>query len=184
MRTRYFAPLAIVLALATPAWAQFTPAQVTAIQAAITADPVLAAIPNTYPAGAEALAAALNANAAPTFTVWKTNVSIGDVGRAFNGTELAGLTTGNQTRLQTIALYLTSGVNPSISGNRAFFDDVFSGAGGTNTRAALLALWKRPARYIEKILATGTGSDASPGTIVFEGAVNPAQIHNARNAGQ
>ena len=96
--------------------------------------------------GAYAIAQLLNVAATPTFTVWKTNVSINEVGKSFNGTELAGLTTGNQTRLQTLAQYLAGGTNPSIASNRAFFDDVFSGAGGTNTRAALLILWKRTAR--------------------------------------
>jgi hypothetical protein len=124
----------------------------------------------------EALAALYNANASPTFTVWKSNVSINAVGKAFNGSELAGLTTANQTRLQTIALYLADGVNPSIASNRAFFDDVFSGASGANTRAALLVLWKRAATRLEKLFATGTGSDASPGTLVIEGSLSPDDL--------
>lgn len=65
--------------------------------------------------------------------------------------------------------------------NRAFFDDVFSGAGGTNTRAALLVLWKRLATRIEKLFATGTGSDAVPATLVFEGEVSVQDIIEARN---
>jgi hypothetical protein len=72
------------------------------------------------------LADALNVAAAPSFTVWKTNVSINEVGDNLVGTELAGLTTGNQTRLQTIALYSALGLNPSLADRRAFFDDVFS----------------------------------------------------------
>ena len=35
----------------------------------------------------------------------------------------------------------------------AFFDDVFSVAAGASTRAALLALWKRPATRLEKLFA-------------------------------
>lgn len=118
-------------------------------------------------------------NAASTFTVWKTNVSINEVGKKLNGTELAGLTTGNQTRLQTIAQYLAGGINPSLSDNRAFFDDVFSGAGGTNTRAALLILWKRIANKIERLFATGTGSDAVPGLLVYEGSLSENDATNA-----
>jgi hypothetical protein len=71
-------------------------------------------------------------------------------------------------------------VNPSIASNRAFFDDVFSGAGGTNTRAALLALWKRLATRGEKLYATGTGSDASPATLVVEGAISARDVEEAR----
>lgn len=118
-------------------------------------------------------------NAASTFTVWKTNVTINEVGKKFNGSELAGLTTGNQTRLQTIALFMAGGVNPSLADNRAFFDDVFSGAGGTNTRAALLILWKRIANKVEKLFATGTGSDASPALLVYEGGVSESDAVNA-----
>jgi hypothetical protein len=120
-------------------------------------------------------------NEEAAFTVWKTNVPINDVGKKFNGSDLSGLTTGNQTRLQTIAAFLAGGVNPSLPDNRAFFDDVFSGAGGTNTRANLLALWKRSARNIEKLFATGTGSDAIPATLVFEGAISYQDVEAARN---
>jgi len=161
--------------------AELTDAQMPALKAAILADAALNAIPNTYPAGAAQLAAALNADASPDFTVWKTQATINEVGKAFDGGELAGMTTGNQTRLQTLALYLASGVNPSLASNRKFFDDVFSGAGGVITRAALLVLWKRNARLIEKIFATGTGSDASPAQLVFQGTIGPIDAHNARN---
>jgi hypothetical protein len=118
-------------------------------------------------------------NAASTFTVWKTNVSINEVGKKFNGAELAGLTTGNQTRLLTLAAYLAGGVNPSLADNRAFFDDVFSGAGGATTRAALLSLWKRIANKVEKLFATGTGTDAVPGLLTFEGSISEQDATNA-----
>lgn len=154
-------------------------AQLAALKAAIIADSTLNAQPQNSD-GAYAIAAELNKEATPVFTVWKTRVSIGEVGKAFNGTELAGLTTGNQSRLQTLAQYLSEGVDPSNTGNRAFFDDVFSGAGGTNTRANLLALWKRRATRIEKLLATGTGTDSSPATMTFEGAVSYQDVQQAR----
>lgn len=158
-----------------------TTAQLATLKAAILADPVLAAKPLNSD-GAFDIAAAMNAPASPAFTVWKTNVSINEVGKAFNGTELAGLTTGNQTRLQTLAQYLAGGVNPSNVGNRQFFDDVFSGAGGTNTRANLLALWKRTATRAEKLFATGTGSDAVPATLTFEGQLSYQDVEAARNS--
>lgn len=158
-----------------------TTAQLATLKAAILADPVLAAKPLNSD-GAFDIAAAMNAPASPAFTVWKTNVSINEVGKAFNGTELAGLTTGNQSRLQTLAQYLAGGVNPSNVGNRQFFDDVFSGAGGTNTRANLLVLWKRLATRAEKLFATGTGSDAVPATLTFEGQLSYQDVETARNS--
>jgi hypothetical protein len=91
------------------------------------------------------------------------------------------MTSANHTRLQTVAQYLAS-YNASIAGIRAMFDDIWSGAGGTTTRAALLALWKRNARRIEKLFVTGTGSDASPATLVVEGPISNEEIVLALNA--
>ncbi len=116
------------------------------------------------------------------FVVWKTSVSINAVGDNFVGSELSGLTTANQTRLQTIALFSTAGVNPSLADRRFFFDDVFSGAGGAGTRVKLLALWKRFATNSEKLFATGTGSDASPATMGYETALSVADIEAARTS--
>lgn len=154
-----------------------TQQQLTALKTDILAQGSLATAVSTR--DGEAIAAFYKTQASPAFTVWKTQVSIGEVGKSFNGAELAGLTTANLTRLQTIAMYLAAGVNPSIAGNRQFFDDVFSGAGGTNTRAALLVLWKRLANRAEKLFATGTGSDAVPATMAFEGEISSADALNA-----
>lgn len=156
-----------------------TPAQLATLKASILADPVLAALPNT-PDDNWRIADAYNAAASPGFTVWKSLVPIGEVGKKFNGAELAGLTSGNQSRLQTLAVYFKDGVNPSLTDTRAFFDDVFSGSGGATTRANLLALWKRLATRVEKLFATGAGSDASPATMGFEGRIYYTDVEAAR----
>src|SRR4051812_1275614 len=127
-----------------------TSGQLDILKAAILADPLLAALPQTD-GTAQTIAAAFNQLAAPVFIVWKTLVSVTQIGDNIVATELAGLTTLNATRLQTIALFSTVGVNPSSADRRAFFDDVFSGAGGVLTRAKLLALWKRSATRGEKL---------------------------------
>lgn len=121
------------------------------------------ALPNTPDANAE-IAAWYNGQASPSFTVWKKFVTITEIGDKINGTELAGLSSLNATRLQTVVVLSAGGVNPSLTDRRQFFDDIFSGAGGATTRAALLVLWKRLANRIQKLLSTGTGSDASPAT--------------------
>ena len=156
-----------------------TPAQLATLKAAILADPVLNAQPMNSD-GANAIAIALNLTASPNFTVWKTAVAIVDIGRKVNGAELGGLTTANHTRLQTIIQISGGEINPSLADQRAFFDDVFSGAGGTTTRANLLALWKRLATRFEKLYATGTGSDAVPATLVLQGAVSYQDVESAR----
>ena len=158
-----------------------TAAQMALVKAHITASGDMNTLPNTSD-GAFAIAALFNLPASPSFTVWKNIETLANIGKAFNATELAGMSTLNNTRLQTLAQYLTDGVNPSIASNRQFFDDVFSGAGGVNTRAALLILWKRLATRVEKVLATGTGSDASPATMGFVGAISYQDVEAARNS--
>lgn len=101
-----------------------TTTQKAALKAAILADGTLNANPNTSD-GNYNLAVLLNQQASPDFTVWKTNAPIANVGDNFAGTELAGLTTGNQTRLLTIAAYSAEGINPSLADRRAFLTTCF-----------------------------------------------------------
>jgi len=158
-----------------------TPAQNAILKADILADPVLNANINNED-GAYAIALVYNAPAAPAFTVWKTSVSISATGQAFNGTELAGMTTANNTRLQTVAVYLAEGYNAGLIDVRQMFNDIWSGAGGTNTRVNLLALWKRLATRAEKLFASGAGSDASPAVLTVEGYLSYQDVLNARNS--
>lgn len=160
-----------------------SPAQLATLKTDIANDPTLNSKPNNSDGNTD-IASAYNALASPSFTVWKTLVTISDVGKNINGTELAGLTANNLTRLQTIAIFSAAGVNPSLPDQRQFFDDVFSGAGGTVTRASLLALWKRLATRGEKLYANtsgGNGSNATPATLVFEGSVSAGDVDQARN---
>jgi len=158
-----------------------TTAQLQTLKTAINGNPTWAAYPQTSD-GYTDLAAALNKAAAPAFIVWRSSVSIRETGQAFNGTEWAGMTTANHTRLQTVAQYLADGYNASLADVRAMFNDIWSGAGGANTRTALLALWKRGATEAEKILASGTGSDATPATLGYEGAISYQDVQAARSS--
>lgn len=159
-----------------------TTAQKATLKAAILADPTLSVFPNSIDGNIDLATKLSNTIPSPAFIVWKSNVPLTNVGETFNAAELAGLTSLNTQRLQNLAAWLINGVNPSKATVRQFFDDIFSGAGGVNTRAALLALWKRSANLIEKILATGTGSDASPATMTFEGPISSSDVESARNS--
>jgi len=153
-----------------------TTPQRAALKTSIQADPTGNAL--LVAGNLEGLAAHLNGAASPTFTVWKSFVSKDDVAqKGFNPTELAGLTQLNTTRLQNLSDWFST-INPSQASVRQFFDDIFSGAGGVNTRAALLVLWKRLATRAERPFATGTGSDAVPGLIVSEGPITTAELVN------
>jgi hypothetical protein len=47
---------------------------------------------------------------------------------------------------------------------------------GAATRDALSALWRRAATRGEALYATGTGTTATPGVLVFEGTISDANI--------
>ena len=159
-----------------------TSAQYATLKAAILADPTLNAYPNTGDGNTDMCFQKLNVVASPTFIAWKPSVSVESTGQAFNGTELAGLSTANQTRLQTVAQYLAGGYNAGLADVRQMFNDIWSGAGGATTRTNLLALWKRSALLGEKILASGTGTDASPAVLSVDGAISVQDLTVARNS--
>lgn len=155
-----------------------TSEQLATLGAYIAADPELSAYPLNSD-GAYAIAQVLNAQAAPAFIVWKTNVARNEVGNAFVASALAAITAGNNDKLNNFAAW-NDEVNPSRLDQRAFFDDIFSTAAGATTRAALLVLWKRSATVLEKLFATGTGSDASPATMAVEGDISYQEVQQAR----
>jgi len=155
-----------------------TTAQLQALKTDIAADPVLSLIPQNSD-GAFEVAQAYNLLAAPLFWVWKSLVSLEDVGGALVASEVEGLTTAENGRMQTFAQFNPSGFSPWRLDHRLFFEGVFSGAGGAATRAALDTLWKREATRGEALLATGTGSLASPAVLEFEGNINYRDVLNA-----
>ncbi len=169
----------ILSLLAFAAGAQtLTPAQLTALRTNILGSE-LAAKCTPFGDNPFDVAAAYNLPASPTWYAYRTNVSLGEIGDAFNGTELAGLTSLNLQRLQVIEQFTSSSVNFARADRRQFFTDVFSGAGGATTRANIAAIWSRPVTRFERLYATGTGSTGSPGTMVIEDTLTPAIVAQA-----
>jgi hypothetical protein len=146
-----------------------TTEQQATFKADVEADPAFATLPKNSD-GAWAIAEAYKLTASPDFIVWKTAVDKNEVGKTFVASALAAITAGNNDKLANFAAWNET-VNPSRLDQRAFFDDIFAVAAGATTRAALLALWKRKANRLEKLFASGTGSDASPATMVVEGSL-------------
>lgn len=151
-----------------------TTEQLAAFRAAIYAetDPEFVA----YRVAGQAIPMAEWWNRPTTKIVWKTRVSNDEIGDAMNGTEIAGLSSLNMQRAQMLANYSSGYQNPSRADRRAAFDQIFSGAGGQNTRAALAVLWRRSCNRVESLLAVGTGTEASPATLDFEGRVTDYDI--------
>lgn len=120
-------------------------------------------------------------NLPSSFIVWKTSVHRNEVGKTFVASALAAITAGNNDKLANFAAWNET-VNPSRADQRAFFEDVFSVTAGASTRAALLALWKRPALRGERVFATGTGTDGVPGTLAYEGNISNDDVLSALRA--
>lgn len=155
-----------------------TTEQQAALKAYVEADPTLNSRPHTYD-GAYTLAEDLRAVASPDFIVWKTSVSIDEIMR--NGMDWArvdNLSVG-KARIWDWMGRLGS-FDASKVNIRAGIDATWVGtAADLAVRATVYTHCKRKANRIEKLFATGTGSDASPGTMVIEGGVDYREIYSA-----
>jgi len=158
-----------------------TTAQAQAIKDIILADPALAAQPMNSD-GAFAIAAALNLDAAPAFVVWKSSVRQDDITQnGFTWAEVDNLTVGKARIWEWLFLNDARSMNPSKANVRAGIVECWSGtAGKTAVQTAVLSHCKRNATRAEKALATGTGSDASPAVMGFEGSLAYQDVEMAR----
>jgi hypothetical protein len=146
------------------------------LKAAILADPALNAYPN-YGDGPNDIAVLLNVKASPDFVVWQSALTP-ELARAAivaGADQLDNLTVGKRDAL----LYLAAGtLDCRIASVRTAIDNL---CGTQNTlKASLVAAEKRLATRAEKILATGTGSDASPATTTFEGYLSATDVQQVR----
>lgn len=158
-----------------------TDAQKQAVKAAILADPALAAQPLNSD-GAFAIAAAFNETAAPDFIVWRTSVALEEITQnGFTWTLVDALSVGTARIWEWLFDNPTRSINPSKPNVRQGIADVWSGtAGKLAVQAAVLGHCKRKATRIENLLATGTGSDATPATMGFEGPISYQDVQDAR----
>ena len=145
--------------------------QLATLKAAILADPVLDAYPNNSD-GAYDMAIFLDQPATPDFIVWRTSVPIDDIMR--NGMDWArvdNLSVG-KARIWDWMSRLGQ-FDASRTNVRAGIDACWVGtAADLAVRTAVYIHCKRSASFAEKVLATGTGTDAVPATMVFEGQVS------------
>jgi hypothetical protein len=183
--------LILVCLCATSAWAQLTPTQLQTLKtdiaanANVTGQPgsiyqntAVNAVPNNSD-GNFAIAFWYN-QATVGFIVWRNNVPVYQVGNAMLQTDIANLTATNLSRLQVDAGFYTQGFTGSAN-TEAGFNDIFSVAGASGTRANLHIVWRRVALRNEQLFATGTGSDASPATMGHEGTISGSDVQNARS---
>jgi hypothetical protein len=125
-----------------------------------------------------AIAAAYNTVASPAFKVWRTKISRSEVMRNFVWTEFIGRSQGERDAFQfMLSQEFISGADVNI---RQGFADIFSGGTGATSRANLTTMAKRDATRAEKMFAVGTGTDASPAVMTFEGVITYQDVSAAR----
>jgi len=152
-----------------------TPAQQATLKTFIEADATLNALPRNSD-GYLDMARLLNLEATPAFVVWKTSVPVDDIMRnGMDWTRVDNLTNG-KARIWDWMTRLGS-FNPSKTNVRAGIDATWVGtAPDLAVRASVYTHCKRNATVFEKLFATGTGTDASPATMVLESPVNYQEI--------
>lgn len=177
-----------------------TPAQWPALKAHIAAN--TATIPygdgppvaiNALPLTADAAMAIkdwYNGVAVPDFWVWRTSITEFEVTQqpSRTGTTFTWAGTGfisrSQGELTAWDRLFRLGCNPSLANVRQAFLDIMSGTGNAaSNRTHLDIVARRKATYAEKLYATGTGGDtnATAGTMTFEGLLTGTDVENARN---
>ena len=135
----------------------------------------------------------LNAVASPDFWVWRTFVEKKEIVQQVSSTGTSFIWAGNgfitrsagELECWNQLFNSTLTCNPSLPNVRQAFTDIFSGTGNAaDNRAHLLVVGRRKATVAENLLATGTGSTASPATMGAgaEGEVTLQNLIDAANS--
>jgi len=159
-----------------------TPDQQQTLKAAILADPALDARPNTEN-GAWEIAQLLNEpTTTPAVTVWRTAVPIDEIMRnGMDWSRVDNLTIGKARIWEWMSRLGT--FDASRTNIRAGIDATWVGTSADlSVRAVVYSHCKRTATRGEAIFATGPGTDASPATMNYEGALSYQDVYAARNA--
>lgn len=146
-----------------------TPAQLQTLKTNILATPEAAQL--LADGSMSGLADYYNTTASPAFTVWRTSVDVGDImSNGFDWTRVDNASVGKARIWEWMMQQGT--INPSKANIRAGIDQAWDGAADNAHRAGIYVHCKRLASRIEKLFATGTGSDASPALAVVIGPVD------------
>ena len=156
-----------------------TDAQKQTLKTFIAANPVWAAMPKNSDT-AFFIAAELNKTVSPDFIVWRTDVTSNEIGNAWSGTDIDGMSALNMQRLQLLLASAGGGLfDMSRADRRAGFENPFGTNVNNTSRVAMRTIWKRKASVVEKLFATGTGTDASPATMSYESPISYQEVESA-----
>jgi hypothetical protein len=159
-----------------------TPAQLATLKTDITANSA------SYPGAidqrdGQTIAAFYNEQASPAFYVWRTDVTRAEVystspqpeNSSWNWTLYKAQSVTEQNAWTQ--MFMGDQANFALPNLRAGVSIIFTGSAQQNAQAAhVLAVGRRTATRAEKLLASGTGSTATPATMGFEGSLSGADI--------
>lgn len=155
---------------------ELTYAQKLTLKAAIIADPQLNAFQMNSD-GAFAIADLLNLAAVPAYIVWRSEVTMSEImSNGFRWVDVDGLTAQKYRTWEMMVMLGT--INPSRINVRQGIKDCWGNA--SLQELAILPHLKRSATRAEKILATGTGTDAAPSNMGAEGKLTYQEIEEVR----
>ena len=122
----------------------------------------------------------LNGTSSPAFTVWKSSVSRMEASVNMDWTRVDNLSVG-KARIWDW-MFQVDRIEPSDPTIQAGINAVWVGtAADLAVRATVYANCKRIAKRVERILASGVGSDVSPGVLLFEGSIEKQELSIALN---
>lgn len=150
-----------------------TDTQLTALRAAVFGVPEAAAL--LAAGNAYGLRDWLNATSA--FIVWRTRVSQDEIMmNGFDWVQVDNLTVGKARIWEWLFANAERIINPSKANVRAGIAECWKGnAAMLAVQAVVLGHCKRAATRAEQLLGSGTGTDATPGLLAFEGALSDVE---------
>lgn len=151
-----------------------TPAQITTLRAACFVDPTAAAF-FTAPGDAAGLQAYLNGDT--THIAWRTLVTQDEIMQnGFDWVQVDNLSVGKARIWEWLFSNEARSMNPAKANVRAGIEECWKGtAAMLAVRAAVYVHCRRVATAAEKVFATGTGTEANPALLGWEGSVSPVE---------
>lgn len=158
---------------------RLTTAQQSTVKAAILADGALAPLTSGPGTDYGAIAAAMSAAASPVYWVWRTSVSRAELynkasptGSFWDWTIYKGQSATEQNAW--VQMFMGDAADFSQQNLRDGIGKIFGAANAQTTHC--LAIGRRQANRVERLLASGTGSTGSPGVMAFEGELRITDI--------
>lgn len=117
-------------------------------------------------------------NSASSFVVWRTNVQRAEIYHqtSSEGTTWNWTTYKNQSQTEQgawVQMFMGDQADFSLPNLRAGVSAIFTGSAQANAqRDHVLAIARRAATHVERVLGTGTGTLPAPGLLTFQGSVS------------